>query len=257
MEFKNILLSNENDIAICQINRPDVLNALNMQTMSEIVNALEISDKDENIHAIILTGNKKSFAAGADIKEMSNASSVEMLIRDQFAKWDKIRKIKKPLIAAVSGFVLGGGMELMMCCDIVIASETAKFGQPEINIGVMPGAGGTQRLTRAVGKIKAMELVLTGKIISANEALQLGLVNKIIPIEYYFEEAKEIAKEIASKPQIAVQLAKESILKSFDTTIENGLEFERKNFYLLFSTEDQKEGMNAFIEKRKPNWKGN
>jgi enoyl-CoA hydratase len=187
---------------------------------------------------------------------MSGASAVEMLIRDQFARWDRIRKIKKPLIAAVSGFALGGGCELSMTCDIIIASETAKFGQPEINIGVMPGAGGTQRLTRAVGKYKAMEMVLTGKMISADEALTRGLVNKVVPVEYYLEEAKSLAKEIASKPPVAVRLAKEAVLKSFDTTIEGGLEFERKNFYLLFASEDQKEGMKAFVEKRKAEWKG-
>ncbi|MBF8248068.1 MAG: enoyl-CoA hydratase, partial [Bacteroidetes bacterium] len=164
--------------------------------------------------------------------------------------------IKKPIIAAVSGFALGGGCELMMTCDIVIASETAKIGQPEINIGVMPGAGGTQRLTRAVGKAKAMEIVLTGKMISADEDLKWGLINKVVPVEYYLQEAKDLAKEIASKPPVAVRLAKEAVLKAFDTTIEGGLEFERKNFYLLFASDDQKEGMKAFVEKRKAEWKG-
>lgn len=242
--------------AIIQLNRPDVLNALNLELMQELVAALESLDKDDSIGAIIITGNEKAFAAGADIKEMTDATAVEMLIRDQSARWDRIRRIKKPLIAAVSGFALGGGCELSMACDIIIASETAKFGQPEINIGVMPGAGGTQRLTRAVGKYKAMEMVLTGKMISAEEALRWGLVNKVVPPEYYLEEAKAIAREIAAKPPVAVRLAKESILKALDTTIETGLEYERKNFYLLFSTEDQKEGMKAFIEKRKAQWKG-
>ena len=218
--------------------------------------ALEALDADDEVRCIILTGNEKAFAAGADIKEMADATAMEMLKRDQFAKWDRIRKIKKPIIAAVSGFALGGGCELMMTCDMVIASQTAKIGQPEINIGVMPGAGGTQRLTRAVGKVKAMELVLTGKMISAEEALKWGLINKVMPVEYYLQEAKEWAKEIASKPPVAVRLAKEAVLKSFDTTMEGGLEFERKNFYALFSSEDQKEGMKAFVEKRKPEWKG-
>jgi enoyl-CoA hydratase len=256
MNYTNLLVTKEEGYAIVQFNRPDVLNALNMKLMEELVDALETLDKDNDVRCIILTGNEKAFAAGADIKEMADASAMEMLIRDQFARWDRIRKIKKPLIAAVSGFALGGGCELMMTCDIIIASETAKIGQPEINIGVMPGAGGTQRLTRAVGKVKAMELVLTGKMISAQEALQWGLINKVVPIEYYLQEAKDLAGEIASKPPLAVRLAKESVLKAFDTTIEGGLEFERKNFYMLFASEDQKEGMKAFTEKRKAEWKG-
>ncbi|HXG39270.1 MAG TPA: enoyl-CoA hydratase-related protein [Bacteroidota bacterium] len=256
MTYTNILVTKESGYAIVQFNRPEVLNALNMKLMEELVDALENLDKDNDVRCIIITGNEKAFAAGADIKEMADASAVEMLIRDQFARWDRIRKVKKPLIAAVSGFALGGGCELSMTCDIIIASETAKFGQPEINIGVMPGAGGTQRLTRAVGKAKAMEMVLTGKMISAQEALQWGLINKVVPVEYYLQEAKEFAKEVASKPPVAVRLAKEAVLKAFDTTIEGGLEFERKNFYLLFASEDQKEGMKAFVEKRKPEWKG-
>lgn len=256
MSYTNLIVSTQDGYGLIQFNRPEVLNALNMKLMEELVDALEIMDKDDSVRAIILTGNEKAFAAGADIKEMADASAIDMLMRDQFARWDRIRKIKKPLIAAVSGFALGGGCELAMSCDIIIASETAKFGQPEISIGTMPGAGGTQRLTRAVGKYKAMEMVLTGKMISAEEAMRWGLVNKIAPIEYYLCEAQELAKEIASKPPVAVKLAKESVLKSFDTTIEGGLEYERKNFYLLFASEDQKEGMNAFIEKRKPEWKG-
>jgi len=256
MNYSYILLTKQDGYAIVQLNRPDVLNALNIKLMEELVDALESLDKDDNVRAIIITGNEKAFAAGADIKEMANASAVEMLIRDQFARWDRIRKIKKPLIAAVSGFALGGGCELSMMCDIIIAAETARFGQPEINIGVMPGAGGTQRLTRAIGKYKAMEMVLTGNMMSAEESLRRGLVNKIVPAEYYLEEAKTLAKEIASKPPVAVRLAKEAVLKSFDTTIEGGLEFERRNFYLLFASEDQKEGMKAFVEKRKPEWRG-
>ncbi|HWP82010.1 MAG TPA: enoyl-CoA hydratase-related protein [Bacteroidota bacterium] len=255
-KYQNIIVTKEAGYALVQLNRPDVLNALNINLMEELVEALEGLDKENDVRCIILTGNEKAFAAGADIKEMADASAVEMLIRDQFARWDRIRKIKKPLIAAVSGFALGGGCELMMTCDIVIASETARIGQPEINIGVMPGAGGTQRLTRAVGKVKTMEMVLTGKMISAQEALQWGLINKVVPVEYYLEEAKNLAKEIAGKPPVAVRLAKEAVLKAFDTTIESGLEFERKNFYLLFASEDQKEGMKAFIEKRKAEWRG-
>jgi len=256
MSYQQILVTKEAGFAVVQFNRPDVLNALNMKMMEEIVDALEMLDKDEEVRCIILTGNEKAFAAGADIKEMADATSVEMLMRDQFARWDRIRKIKKPLIAAVSGFALGGGCEIAMTCDIIVASETARFGQPEINIGVIPGAGGTQRLTRAVGKYKAMEMVLTGTMIAAEEAKEWGLVNKIVPVEYFLEEAKNLASAIASKPPIAVRLAKEAVLKAFDTTIEGGLEFERKNFYLLFATDDQKEGMKAFVEKRKPEWNG-
>ena len=255
MDYQYIVVKKEEGYAVVQLNRPESLNALNIKLMQELVEALETLDGDATVRCIIITGNENAFAAGADIKEMVDASAVEMLVRDQFARWDRIRKIKKPLIAAVSGFALGGGCELAMSCDIIIVSETAKFGQPEINIGVMPGAGGTQRLTRAIGKYKSMEMVLTGKMISAEEAKEYGLVNKVVPVEYYLQEAKDLAKEIASKPPIAVRLAKEAVLRSFDTTIEGGLEFERKNFYLLFASEDQKEGMRAFVEKRKPQWK--
>ncbi len=254
--MSHLIVTTQDNYAIVQINRPDVLNALNIALMIELVDTLEALDKDDAVRCIILTGNEKAFAAGADIKEMADATAMEMLLRDQFARWDRIRKVKTPIIAAVSGFALGGGCELVMTCDIVIASESAKFGQPEINIGVMPGAGGTQRLTRAVGKVKAMEMVLTGRMINADEALRWGLINKVVPVEYYLEEARNWAKEIASKPPVAVKLGKESVLKAFDTTIEGGLEFERKNFYLLFASEDQKEGMKAFAEKRKPEWKG-
>jgi enoyl-CoA hydratase len=246
----------ESGYALVQLNRPDVLNAINIKLMEELVSALERLDKESEVRCIILTGNEKAFAAGADIKEMADASAVEMLQRDQFARWDRIRKIKNPMIAAVGGFALGGGRGLAMTCDIILASESAKFGQPEINLGVIPGAGGTQRLTRAVGKYKAMEMVLTGAMMSAEEAKQWGLVVKVVPNEYLLEEAKTLAKLIASKPPLAVRLAKEAVLKSFDTTMEGGLEFERKNFYMLFASEDQKEGMKAFMEKRKPHWEG-
>ncbi len=252
----SLITSKQDGYAVVQLNRPDALNALNIPLMIELVESLESLDKDDDVRCVILTGNEKAFAAGADIKEMADASAMEMLNRDQFARWDRIRKIKKPIIAAVSGFALGGGCELMMTCDMVVASETAKLGQPEINLGVIPGAGGTQRLTRAVGKVKAMEMVLTGRMITADEALRWGLINKIVPVESYMDEARAWAKEIASKPPVAVKAAKESILKSFDTTMEGGLEFERKSFYLLFASQDQKEGMKAFTEKRKPTWSG-
>lgn len=254
--FENIIVSQEGAVAILQLNRPKQLNALNMPLMNELISAFQELDNDDSVRCFVLHGSEKAFAAGADIKEMADASAAEMLARDQFTRWDKIRKVKKPIIAAVSGFALGGGCELAMHCDIIIASETAKFGQPEINIGVMPGAGGTQRLTRAVGKGVAMEMVLTGRMYSGEEMQRAGLVNKVVPPEFYLSEAVALANEIASKPPVAVRLAKDAILKAFDTTIETGLEYERKNFYLLFATEDMREGMKAFIEKRKPEWKG-
>jgi enoyl-CoA hydratase len=243
-------------IGAIQLNRPQVLNALSLQTMIELVEAFENYEKNPEIRCVVLHGSDKAFAAGADITEMSGAGTVEMLARDQFSRWERIRLFKKPIIAAVSGFALGGGCELAMHCDMIVASETAQFGQPEINIGVMPGAGGTQRLTRAVGKALAMEMVLAGKFITAQEAHQAGLVNKVLPIESYLEEAFALAKDVASKPPVALQLAKEAVLKAFSTTLEGGLEFERKNFYMLFATEDQKEGMAAFVEKRKPKFTG-
>lgn len=259
--YKNILVSEiENPkalkVGLIQLNRPDVLNALNIDLMKEVVEALETFDKDDEIGCMVLTGNAKAFAAGADIKEMAEATAIEMLLRDQFARWDKIRKIKKPIIAAVSGFALGGGCELAMTCDMIIAAEGAKFAQPEINLAVMPGAGGTQRLTKAIGKARAMEMILTGKMFTAKDMFIAGLVTKVVDNDLYLDEAIELSKEIASKPTVAVQLAKEAVLKAFDTTIEAGLEFERKNFYLLFATEDKFEGMKAFVEKRKAEWKG-
>ena len=255
-DLKNLILTRDGYVANVQLHRPKVLNALNLELMTELVETLEELDRDPEVRAIVLTGSERAFAAGADITEMAGATAVDMLMRDQFAKWDRIRKIKTPIVAAVSGFALGGGCELMMHCDIIVASETARIGQPEILIGVMPGAGGTQRLTRAVGKSLAMEMVLTGRQITAEEAQRAGLVNKVVPIEFYLEEAQRIATEIANRPPVAVRLAKEAVLKAFDTTIELGLEYERKNFYLLFATDDMREGMSAFIEKRKPEWKG-
>jgi len=224
--------------------------------MIELVDAFGAYDADPQVRCIVLHGDAKAFAAGADISEMTDASTVNMLERDQFARWERIRQTKTPTIAAVSGYALGGGCELAMVCDMIVASDTAQFGQPEINIGVMPGAGGTQRLTRAVGKALAMEMVLTGRSISAQQALQAGLVNRVVPTDWYLEEALALAQDVASKAPIASRLAKESVLRSFSTTLEVGMEFERKNFYMLFSTADQKEGMSAFVEKRKANWKG-
>jgi len=243
-------------VALIRLNRPKELNALNLQLMGELRDALKQLDDVPEVRAIIITGNERAFAAGADIKQMAGKTAVDMLQIDQFSTWDAIRRTRKPIIAAVSGFALGGGCELAMLCDMIIASETARFGQPEINIGVMPGAGGTQRLTRAVGKALAMEMVLSGRFITAEEAMQAGLINRVVPVELYLDEALKLALEIAAKSPIAVQLAKESVLKAFDMPLQEALFFERKNFYMLFATEDQKEGMQAFIEKRKADFKG-
>ena len=255
MEFIKVNEQHEPGIALVQLYRPKELNALSPHLMQELRDALQQLDRNDAVRAIIITGNEQAFAAGADIKQMADKSAIDMLLIDQFSTWDQIRKVKKPIIAAVSGFALGGGCELAMMCDMIIASETAKFGQPEIKIGVIPGAGGTQRLTKAVGKAKAMELVLTGRFISAEEALFYGLVNKVVPVEMYLYEAVQLAKEIVQMSPIAVQLAKEAVNRSFETHLDEGLSFERKNFYLTFASEDQKEGMKAFIEKRKPEWK--
>lgn len=255
-QYQYILVTQEERVGIVQLNRPEVLNALSPDLMAELVDALEKFDQDDNIGCLVLTGGSKVFAAGADIKRMAEASAVDMLLQDQLARWDRIRKLHKPVVAAINGFALGGGSELAMMCDMIIAGENAKFGQPEINIGVIPGAGGTQRLTRAVGKAKAMELILTGRQFGAQEAYEMGLINKVVPPELTIDEAKALAKTIAEKPAIAVRLGKEAILKAFDTTIEGGLDYERKLFYMLFATLDQKEGMQAFIEKRPAVWQG-
>ncbi|HMV09047.1 MAG TPA: enoyl-CoA hydratase-related protein [Cyclobacteriaceae bacterium] len=256
MELIKVTEQYQPAIALIQLNRPKELNALNPQLMGEVRDALQLLDKNDSVKVIIITGNEQAFAAGADIKQMADKSAIDMQIMDQFSTWDQIRKTKKPIIAAVSGFALGGGCEFVMTCDMVIASETAKFGQPEIKIGTIPGAGGTQRLTKAVGKAKAMELILTGRFLSAQEAHFYGLVNKVVPVEMYMHEAVELANEIAQMSPVAVLLAKEAINRSFETQLDEGLMFERKNFYLTFASEDQKEGMKAFIEKRKPAFKG-
>lgn len=256
MEFINVNDQYKPAVALVQLNRPKELNALNLQLMQELREALQQLDRDDRVRVIIITGNEQAFAAGADIKQMADKSAIDMLLIDQFSTWDQIRKTRKPIIAAVSGFALGGGCELAMTCDMIVASETAKFGQPEIRIGVMPGAGGTQRLTKAIGKAKAMELVLTGRFLSAEEARFYGLVNKVVPVEMYLYEATQLAAEIAAMSPVATLLAKEAVNRSFETHLDEGLHFERKNFYLAFASEDQKEGMSAFVEKRKPQFKG-
>ena len=256
MDYTFLLTSTVERAGLIQINRPQQLNALNSTVMEELAAALEEFDRDAGVGCIVIAGNQRAFAAGADIKEMSDSTAVEMLQRDSIARWDRIKKIKKPIIAAVSGYCLGGGCELALACDLIVASETAQFGQPEINIGVIPGAGGTQRLTRALGKSKAMELILTGRYLTAREAEQFGLAARVVPVEVYLDEALQLANEIAARPPIAVRFAKEAINKAFEASLSEGLEFERRLFYFLFATEDQKEGMRAFIEKRQAEWTG-
>jgi enoyl-CoA hydratase len=257
MQYENIILSTPAEgVGAVQINRPKALNALNVQTMTEIYNAMKTYDADPSIRCMVLHGDERAFAAGADIKEMSNSSAVQMMMRNPFSAWEDMRGIKKPIIAAVSGFALGGGCELAMLCDMIVASETAQFGQPEIKIGLIPGAGGTQRMTRAIGKARTMDLTLTGRNITAQEAYAMGLISRVVPPAEWLSAAVAMAKTIAAMPPIAVREAKEAILKSFDVSIEVGLEYERKNFYLLLTTDDAREGMTAFIEKRAPVWKG-
>ena len=256
MEFILVTPQSRPGVALIQLNRPKELNALNLQLMLEMRDALKSLDEDDAVRVVIITGNERAFAAGADIKQMAGKTAIDMLITDQFSTWDQIRKFRKPLIGAVSGFALGGGCELAMTCDLLVASETAQFGQPEIRIGTMPGAGGTQRLTRAVGKAKAMEMVLTGEFISAQEAHRVGLVSRVVPVGQYLEEAYRLAATIAGMSPVAARLAKESVNRAFETHLDEGLHFERKNFYLTFASEDQKEGMAAFVEKRKPVFKG-
>lgn len=257
MEYNTIVVQREGSIGIIILNRPEALNALNSQMVKELILALDSLNQDEGVRCVIITGSERAFSAGADIKEMVNMNSVQMAMTEHFFPlWDKVGRYPKPIVAAVSGFVLGGGLELAMSCDIIIASETAVFGQPEIDIGVMPGGGGTQRLTRAIGKYKAMEMILTGKRINAEDAYKFGLVNAVVPKELFIEEAKKIAKKIAEKSPVAVKLAKAAVNKALEVGLTQGLDFERELFYLLFSSEDKEEGMKAFIEKRKPDFRG-
>ena len=256
MPYSFILTETHDKAALIRINRPKALNALNRPLMEELVRALEHFDNEEAIGAMVITGSDRAFAAGADIKEMVEASAVDMLLADNIGVWDRIRGIKKPLIAAVSGWCLGGGNEVAMMCDMIIASETAKFGQPEINLGVIPGSGGTQRLTKAVGKAIAMEMVINNRTLTAEEAHRLGLINRVVPVEVYLDEALKLANEIGARAPLAVRTGKEMVNQAFETFLEEGIADERRAFYFLFSSEDQKEGMRAFIEKRDPDWKG-
>ncbi|GIK56588.1 MAG: enoyl-CoA hydratase [Chloroflexi bacterium] len=256
MSDEYILTRIDGRVGVAQINRPKALNALNVDVMRELMSALEQFDDDEAIGCLVITGNERAFAAGADIKAMAEATPVSMLNSSMIDQWDRLQKITKPVIAAVSGFALGGGCELAMACDMIVASESAQFGQPEINLGVMPGAGGTQRMTRAVGKALAMEIVLNGRFLSAHEAQQYGLVNRVVPVELYLEEAIKLAQSIAERAPVAIRLAKEAVNAAFETNLQSGLGLERRLFYMLFATADQKEGMDAFINKRPPAWQG-
>lgn len=251
-----VLIEVADSIATLTLNRPKALNALSPELMDELIAAIAQCDADDNVRVLILTGGPKAFAAGADIKAMIESSPMKMLTSEIIAKWDRVRACQKPIIAAVSGYALGGGCELAMMCDIILASETAKFGQPEINIGVIPGAGGTQRLTRAIGPYRAMELILTGDLISAQEAASYGLVNRVCPVDSLLEEARLLAEKIAARPPLAVRMAKDAVRYAAETTLREGLEIEKRNFYLLFDTHDQKEGMSAFLAKRKPEFTG-
>jgi len=257
VNFETILQSKENGVGVITLNRADALNALNTRMVEELIEALDSFEKDEDVRCVVIAGSEKAFSAGADIKEMVEMTAIDMAKTGHFFPlWDKVGRYPKPVVGALSGFVLGGGLELAMSCDILIASETTKLGQPEINIGVIPGGGGTQRLTRAVGKYRAMEMILTGKMIGAEEAKTLGLVNRVVPKESFLTEAKRVASEIASKSPLATRFAKQAINKAFETGLRDGLDFERELFYLLFASEDKSEGMKAFQEKRKPEFKG-
>ena len=256
MTYTTVLTEIRERVGIVTLNRPQAMNAFNTQMLTELFDALDAFDKDEQVGALVVTGNEKAFAAGADIKEMAEASPFEMITQGRVELWDRIRTIKKPVIAAVSGWALGGGCEFSISCDMIIASESAKFGQPEITIGVIPGGGGTQRLARLLGKQLAMEMVLNNRTLTAAEALQFGLVNRVVPVEGYLDAAVAFAEEIASRAPLAIRMAKDAVNSAFEGTLTEGLKIEKRNFYPLFSTEDQKEGMKAFVEKRKPVWKG-
>jgi len=256
MTYTTILTETRGRVGLVTLNRPGAMNALNNTLTRELMDALEAFDNDDAVGAMVITGNQKAFAAGADIKEMADKTVREMYDNDPIANFGRIRAIRKPVIAAVSGWALGGGCEIAMSCDMIVASETAKFGQPEITIGVIPGAGGTQRLTRAVGKAIAMEMILNNRALSAAEALQFGLINRVVPAEAYLDEALKLAEEVASRAPAAIRSAKKMINQAYEQFLGEALSEEKKEFYNLFTTEDQKEGMRAFAEKRKPQWKG-
>ena len=251
-----VLSERDGPVALVTLNRPDALNALSDELMDELVARLEELDRDEAVRAIVLGGNERAFAAGADIGELAQVSAIELYYQRRMERWDAIRGLWTPLVAAVSGYCLGGGCELAMSCDLIVASETAQFGQPETDLGIIPGAGGTQRLTRAVGKALAMDVILSGRRLSAREALAAGLVARVVSKEAWLDEAKRVARDIAEKGPVATRLAKESVDRAYETPLAAGLEAERRALYLAFSSEDAKEGLTAFTDKRKPEFKG-
>ncbi|WP_391205389.1 enoyl-CoA hydratase/isomerase family protein [Psychrobacillus sp. L4] len=254
--FEFIETSLTGNVAVIELNRPRQLNSLNRKMVSEIITALEGFDRDENVRVMVLTGKGRTFSAGADIDEMMDDNPISLELLNQFADWDRFALIKKPIIGAVKGFVFGGGFELALCCDLLIAASGTEFSFPEVGLGVMPGAGGTQRLTKLVGRTKALEWLWTGERISAETALKHGVINKIVAPELVIEETMKCAERLAKQPPLSLRLIKDSVNKAVDYSLYEGMQYERKNFYLLFGTQDQKEGMNAFVEKRKPNYQG-
>jgi enoyl-CoA hydratase len=251
-----VVVERDEPIAVVLLNRPDALNALSDELMDELVTSLVELDRDRDVHCIVLGGSERVFAAGADIAELARSSAIDLYYQRRVERWDAIPGLWTPLVAAVSGYCLGGGCELAMACDLIVASETAQFGQPETGVGVIPGAGGTQRLTRAVGKALAMDVILTGRFLSAEEAERVGLVARVVTGEAWLEEAKRVAREIASKAPVAIRLAKEAVDRAFESPLQLGLEHERRLLYLAFASEDAREGLNAFLEKREPNFGG-
>jgi len=256
MNYSHILTETHGRVGLVKLNRPQAMNALNNALLAELMDALAAFDTDEQVNAMVIAGDQKAFAAGADIKEMADKSLQEMVDGDPTAIFARIRNLQKPVVAAVSGWALGGGCELALSCDMIVASESARFGQPEVTIGVIPGAGGTQRLPRSIGKALAMEMVLNNRILSAREALSFGMVNRVVPPERFLEEALELAAQIAARAPLAVCAAKKMVNQAYERSLNDGLQEERLAFYDLFASEDQKEGMRAFIEKRAPQWKG-
>lgn len=252
MGYENIRVETRGRVGLVTLNRPSALNALNSALIAELNTALSGFEADEKIGCIVLTGSEKAFAAGADIKEMGSLTYMEAYLNDFITSWDQVSRTRKPIIAAVAGYALGGGCELAMMCDFIIAADTAKFGQPEITLGVMPGAGGTQRLTRFVGKSKAMDMCLTGRMMDAEEAERSGLVSRVVPADELLEEAMKAAEKIAGFSLPIAMMTKESVNRSYETTLAEGVRFERRVFHSMFATEDQKEGMSAFVDKRKP-----
>ncbi|MFB7936996.1 enoyl-CoA hydratase [Streptomyces sp. NPDC056049] len=252
MTYKTILLERKGRVALLTLNRPEALNALNLRLMTEVVAAAEELDRDPEVGCIVITGSARAFAAGADIKEMRPRSYMDMYLSDWFTAWDRVGQLRTPTVAAVAGYALGGGCELAMLCDVLLAADTAKFGQPEIKLGVIPGIGGSQRLTRAVGKAKAMELCLTGRTMDAEEAERAGLVSRIVPAADLLAEALAVATTIADMSKPVAMMAKEAVNRSFETTLTEGVRFERRLFHAVFATADQKEGMSAFVDKRAP-----